>query len=432
MYLARYIQELLKYILMNKTIQTFLSLSILLFSMSPNAFALIEEDRSEQIKLKSSEWMELRKKCDELIAARKYAEAEHILKRILGERELLGLDLASERSAIAQLYEKTHQLEKASQEYETLIKEREKQAGEQEDLTVSFALRQYADFLARTGKKDAAQKYSARAKSIDERSQSTKYDTALAAKIAAAPGPAKEKAEKLRKLGEEFLRESDGRKALVYFQKSLELNREDSVALCDRGEANYFNNNEKAAEKDYRKAITLDTKNARAHADLADLLRGRNKFPDAIAEYSKAIELDAKNIDYLGARAKLKDILGKHTEAVADYTKALELRPTSIWARVQRATAYEGLKDFENAAADLAVLIERYPADQDYYEYRGKTYFNAGKYEKSIADYSKVIELAPKYAGGYLGRAKAYEKLEGKNSQKAKSDYANARKFGYQ
>ena len=54
-----------------------------------------------------------------------------------------------------------------------------------------------------------------------------------------------------------------------------------------------------------------------------------------------------------------------------------------------------------------------------------------GKFENAIADYSKVVELSPAYAGGYVGRAKAYEKLEGKSSNKAKEDFSKATKFGY-
>lgn len=419
---------------MNKLLSALLLASCLLYIClfsPPLSHAMIEEDRSEEIKLKSSSWSQTRQRADLLIEQKKYAEAEKLIKQILDERISLALDLASERSALAEIYEKMHEQEKAGKEWETLIAEREKQAGGQDDITVAFALSKYAEFLSRTGKSAEAAKYKSRAETVQSQSLSTDADKRLAAKIRNEKTSPEERAEKLRKLGADWLLKCDSRKAHVYLNEAISLSPANAAAYCDRAEAYYYDSQDKLALKDFARAKSLDPKLARAYYDTGNLYRGQNKIAQAISQYNLAIELDKQNIDYLGARAKLFDMSGKHKQAISDYTKVLEIRPSCIWARVQRATAYENSKDWSAALQDLSALAERYPRDPDYFEYRGKTYLASGQAEKAIADYSKVIELSPNYAGGYLGRARAYESVEGKNSKKAKDDFAMARKYGY-
>lgn len=393
--------------------------------------AQTEEDRSQKIKHMSAVWMKRMKEAEELSAAGKFEEAEALYRETLKEREDLKLDLLTERIALAKLYEKLKRKQDAAAQYKNLIEERRKQAGEQEDITVAFPIREYAAFLKRTGDKTGAAKLEADVNRIEKDSSGTASDVKKADAIVAGSGTAVEKSERLRKLGAAWLANSDGRKAMVYLDRALKLNPKNVLAYCDRGQTFYYNGDEKSALKDYKSALAIDSKCGAAYFNIGRIMSGRKNYSGAIAQYSKAIACEPENIEYLGARGKLYDTNGDHNKAIADYTKVLQIRPSCIWARVQRATAYDGLKDFDKAAADLSTLVERYPDDADFYEYRGKSYLGGGKFDNAIADYSKVVELSPAYAGGYVGRARAYEKLEGKDSKKAKEDFSTAAKFGY-
>ena len=416
----------------NKILLLALSIALGNLLASPlSVSAQTDEDRSQKVKHMSGVWMKRMKEAEELSAAGKLNEAAALYKETLSERKDLGLDLLTERIALAKLYEKLKRNQDAAGQYKSLIEERRKQVGEQEDITVAFPIREYAAFLKRTGDKTGAAKLEADVKRIEKESSGTASDVKKADAIAAGSGTAIEKSERLRKLGAAWLAKSDGRKAMVYLDKALKLNAKNVLAYCDRGETFYYNGDEKSALKDYKSALALDSKCGAAYFSTGRIMSGRKNYSGALAQYSKAIDCEPENIEYLGARGKLYDTTGKHKEAIADYTRVLKIRPGCIWARVQRATAYDGLKDFEKAAADLSALVKRYPDDADFYEYRGKSYFGGGKFENAIADYSKVVELSPAYAGGYVGRAKAYEKLEGKGSKKAKEDFSKATKFGY-
>jgi tetratricopeptide (TPR) repeat protein len=389
------------------------------------------EDNGEQVKLKSAKWMEMNNTATNLIKKGNFAEAEKIYKQILADRTELGLDLASERSTLADIYEKMHRNDDAKAQWETLLKEREKQAAGVDDTTVESILHDYAAFLTRIGKSSEAKPLKARANKIDLESRSTASDKKKVAAIMAEKKSVAEKTSELKKLGELWMQKSDANKSLVYYDKAIELAPGDSAIWTGRGEARNFLNQEKAAFADFSKAISLDSKNAKAYFDRAMIYESQKNYGKAIADFGNAIKYDPSNDDYLGSRGKLMDNMGKHKEAIADYTEVIKMKPKLVWPYVQRAVAYDGAKDYEKAIADYTALVERYPEDADYYEYRGKTYLNSGAFQKAVDDYSKVVQLSPKYAGGYLGRYRAYEKLDGKLSARAKADLQTAKKYGY-
>ncbi len=101
------------------------------------------------------------------------------------------------------------------------------------------------------------------------------------------------------------------------------------------------------------------------------------------------------------------------------------------WAHVQRALIYEEMGDFDKALADLDAVVKMDPKNFDSYEQRGQIYAKKGDFKKAISDFTQVIILNPNYAGGYVYRATALEKLEGKALPQAKADWTMAKKHGH-
>ena len=407
----------------------FTAVAALLFMSSFAARAAdLTPDQSEQIKLKSGKWQEQRTKAEELLKKSKYSSAEAIYKQILAERQGLGLDLFSEYDRLGAIYLKWGKNDEAEKTYKDMVADREKLDGPNE-LQVVYPLNEYAACLEKNGKSKDAKVMRARAaaiqKEVDTFPKFGKITTVLGSPERIA------EADKMRTIGEKLMRSDLQNKALVYFQRAVLLNPKDAKAICDRGEAENWLQQDAKALLDFSKAIALKPDLAKAYIDRAFLLEGRKQYNQAIADFDKAIALNPKDADTMGSRAKLLDELGKHKEAVIGYTKIIETDPSLYWPYIQRAISYAAIGQLKSAIADYTVLVERAPDDYEYREYRGGAYLKAGDLQNALADFDKVIELNPKYSLGYRERAKIYEKLDGKKSPRVIADFATAKKLGY-
>ena len=84
-----------------KTSRLVVLAAFFLLTYSQNAIALIEEDRAEAIKIKSSEWMKTRKEADDFIKEGKLDKAETLFKRMLAERASLNQHLINLKIVIS-------------------------------------------------------------------------------------------------------------------------------------------------------------------------------------------------------------------------------------------------------------------------------------------------------------------------------------------
>lgn len=384
--------------------------------------------QSEQIKLKSAKWMERRQQSDDLAKHGKFQDAETLIQRTIDERKQLGLDLLSEYDSLGQLYMRWGKKAEAERTYEQMVAEREKQAGS-DDLTVCYPLRQYANCLEKNGKKAQAKDLRNKAAAIEKEANTMP----TFAKITAAPGSPERlaEAEKVKAIGEKLLASDQQPKAFFYFNRAVELNPNDPVALRGRAETLSWQNQFTKARTDLDKAIKLKPDYAKAYIDRAWLNENVKKYQAAIADFNKAISLDPKDTESMGARAKLLDEMGKHADAIEGYSKVIITKPDLYWPYVQRAVSYTAIGQYKAAIADYTTLVERAPQDSDYYEYRGAVYLKASELKNALADFNQLIKLNPKYSVGYHERAKIYEKLDGKKSPRVVADYAQARKLGY-
>ncbi len=385
-------------------------------------------EQDEQVKLKSAKWGIEDQKATALLKAGKYQEAETIYKKVLDERRALNLDLFTEQDSLGQLYLKWGKKDEAEKVYQEMVADREKMSGEGSQ-DVIFPLKQYADALDKTGKKEEAKKARLRAQAIQKDLDSIPSFGKITAK-AGSPERLAE-AEKMRSLGEKCMRDELQAKALVYFNRSLALNPNDPYALRDRGEALQWSNKFAMAMLDIDKAINLKKDFQKAYVSRAFLNDNLNHRGLAMADFIKAVTLDPKDVDTMGTLAKHYDEQGKHKEAVDYYSKIIAVSPALYWPYVQRAVAYTGMAKYKEAIADYTTLVDRAPEDPDYHEYRGAVYVKAGDLKAALEDYNHLIALNPTYPVGYRERGKIFEKMDGKKSPRVVADYAKVKKLGY-
>ena len=105
----------------------------------------------EKIRIKSGEWMGQMRQVDKLKSQKKWDEAEAVIRKVMTERQELKLDLSSEKSGLARLYDSSGKTAEAEKMYKEVIAGRETKDGI-EDFILVPVLNQYGEFLRAHGR----------------------------------------------------------------------------------------------------------------------------------------------------------------------------------------------------------------------------------------------------------------------------------------
>ena len=259
-------------------------------------------------------------------------------------------------------------------------------------------------------------------------------------------------------------------KAIVDYDKAIELDPKNAITYRSRGYAYYRIGIYDKAIADYDKAIELDPEDAATYHNRGDIYREKGEYDKAIADYSKVIELDPENATVYIDRGNAYAEKGEYDKTIADYSKAIQLNPNhAVFYRnlnpnhaafyLNRGILYDDevirklnetisstvnflgrscdvrdvrefpltILDLDEAIQDLDKLIRENPDDPPHYINRGNTYFYICNYERAISDYSKFIQIYPDSAKAYLDRGDAHF-CKGEYD-KAISDYSKAIKI---
>ncbi|MGD9684887.1 MAG: tetratricopeptide repeat protein [Candidatus Obscuribacterales bacterium] len=168
-----------------------------------------------------------------------------------------------------------------------------------------------------------------------------------------------------------YLAQGNNDKALLDYNRILELEPMDALCRIKRAQLNETRGNDEAALEDYKLAARPDP--------------NEGKIP--------------KRPVALKSRAVLLGKLGRHAEAVADLTAALKLDRQDDEIRRLRAVQYIALKKFDLALKDLDRAIENGPefAQQAYLD-RATVYELTGRTELARKDRQAASRLKKKPA----------------------------------
>jgi tetratricopeptide (TPR) repeat protein/predicted secreted protein len=358
---------------------------------APNPVA--EQQRLDAIRLKSSVWMRMSRESEEYMKKKNWAEAERRIQQVLNERQKLGLDLASEKSALARLYVKAGQPQKAEVLFKAVVADREAAYGD-DDFTLVYPLNEYADFLKSAGRNKEATVVKNRAAAIEADAQKppAKKINAITSDTTLSKN---EKALRLVALGTQFFERDNAVKAKFALDAAVAQNPKLAEAYIARAKAYGQLEQLQRAMTDLNRALSLDPKNAVALADRARLHQAFNKPQLALRDFSASIAARPNDTETIGYRAKQYEELGQTRKAIDDYTTALKIAPQTRWALVQRAVLYKKLKDYPAAISDLNQLISQGPDNIDAYELRAEVYsaFEGKGSSHAAADLKRVAGL---------------------------------------
>jgi len=143
------------------------------------------------------------------------------------------------------------------------------------------------------------------------------------------------------------------------------------------------------------RAVELDPTLAEAHGSLALVRLWENDLKAAEREFQQALEL---NPGYAQGRMRYGDLLirtGRPEDAVAEMGRALELDPLSLM--VNNATGWHLYlaRRYDEAIAQFKKALELDPGFALAHYDLGRVYEQKGMYEQAISEFQKAKELSP-------------------------------------
>lgn len=330
-----------------------------------DSIAASDPRRAAEIQKRSGEWMAITRDAEDLAKSGKYKEAIEKYALILEQRKTLGLDLMVQQIALADMYEKSNELDKADAYHREAIQGREAQGGD-DDPTLTFPIESYAAFLKRIKKEEESAKMTARIAYIEK--QRTAPPKELVALEARKDLKDAELSAKAVEIGDIYLKRDQERRAVMAYDKAIVWNAANAAAYAARGETYRRLEEDARAKKDLDKAIELDKANTRALFQRALYLEGLKKYSLALVDFDNAIKANPLDAETIGWRAKLYQNTSKFDQAIADYDRVLALDPNATWALMQRGLCFEEKKLYDKAAADYSQLASINPDNSDYKE----------------------------------------------------------------
>ena len=136
-------------------------------------------------------------------------------------------------------------------------------------------------------------------------------------------------------IGISLMQEGKFIEAIEYFDKILEIEPTDSIALANKGAAlTQLNKNEEALLI-YDKALQIDPLNTSILNNKAATLFNLEKIDESLQTLDKILKVEPNNVNVLILKGKVLSETERHSEAFSIFKKALEIDPTNEDAKKQ-------------------------------------------------------------------------------------------------
>ncbi len=225
--------------------------------------------------------------------------------------------------------------------------------------------------------------------------------------------------------------------AIIYFDKSIELNPKYFHAYYLRGSLHLENGKYQAAIADFEKTLTLSPDYFEAHNEIGRCYLRQNKYNEAEKQFRKVLKHDNKAYYAANNIGLVFYNQGQYKESIPHFTEALRLNPSFYNSYYYRGVAYGLIKAYGKALLDFDELEKLQPDNFQLFYGRGLCYYDMiedqnytnnatdkKKYcEQAIIQLSKALALDPSSSSARYYRALTYEKIP--DYQNALQDYLN-------
>ena len=216
-------------------------------------------------------------------------------------------------------------------------------------------------------------------------------------------------------------------KAIIDFNRALEINPRDASSYNNRGFAFSQSDHNEEALNDFDKALKFDPSYYEVYINRGNTLKRKGDVGSALEDYKKSLSLNScqpKSYYNIGLTYAEND---NPDSAIVYYNRAIAQLPNYTAAYLNRGIAYAGMKQYDKALENYNLVLKIDPYDEMAYSNRGILFFDTGNFSQAIHDFSKALELNPQRAQTYYLRGKVY--FVEKNYAAALEDYNKALLF---
>ena len=200
----------------------------------------------------------------------------------------------------------------------------------------------------------------------------------------------------------------DYENALVFYEKCIALNPEESSAHSEIAKIYFSSQAWNNSEYYIREAIKLDPTNKWYYYLLIDVYVVQNKVLEQLETYSDLIKLDPQNQRYYLQKLYVLKELGLHKKAIKFINKIESVFGTSNELLIEKKGVYVDGGNFLEAEKIIKRLIKEAPKNTKYYSELASLYMQFSKYEKAISTYNKLLEINPNNPAAILALYKIY------------------------
>lgn len=222
----------------------------------------------------------------------------------------------------------------------------------------------------------------------------------------------------------------DFNKAIEYYTKAIELDKNYVTAYNNRGNAYDEIKQYENALKDLTLALKMDAENATTLSNLGLAYDHSGLLDKALEMYAKSITINPRNAVTYTNRGSAYSEKGALDKALEDLNKAVELNPKLAEAYAHRAGVYEQLEKLEDAVEDYTKAIELRKNYAEAYANRAVLYAKSEKFDEALADCNEALKLNPDYPEALLTRGGVY--LSKDMPEKAKADWQKSASLGFE
>ncbi len=195
--------------------------------------------------------------------------------------------------------------------------------------------------------------------------------------------------------------------AIKWYQKSLETDPDNHVALSNMGFAQLSVGTPSAAIESCRKALNLKPDYAQAHSNLGAALQQEGVLDAAIDCFEKAVSLKP---DYADAYSNLGNVLlqqGRLDEAVVSFKKAISINPNHARAYASLGNAMSKSGGFDEVAAYFQKAIAIQPDYPEAHYDFGIFLSENGLTDAAISCFTQTIKLKADHTDAYINLGNA-------------------------
>ena len=227
--------------------------------------------------------------------------------------------------------------------------------------------------------------------------------------------------------GQAYKELADAEAALKDFDRALELDATLAEAYFERGWIYFADDNYGKARSDFEQALKLDDEYPDAYVGRGMTYYALDDYARALTDFNQAVELDAAYSEAYYGRGLVYYATGEYLKSVEDFSTTVELDEEWAPAYYRRGQAYYDLDELTAARADYNHAIELDPDNATPYFDRGVLLYDLGRYQDALADFTKVLEAYPEEGSAYLWRGAVYNHLN--ETEKAIADLELAVKW---